>query len=334
VEFLHPAAGLKSRWTYSRRTCEILYLNIKEAIDKILLADLPDVNSVGLTTDHWTSRAMRSYQALTLHYIDEEFNLKKWTLAIKPAQGRHTGEAIALQTDALINMIPHLTDKIPITMVTDGAANMKKAMQESERVNTHLLCIDHILNLAVQNSLKVDLVDSIVQKCKKLAKLTHKSSQKCEKIEKACLEVKKPYRKIIQPVVTRWNSMYDCMESINAMKDALRWLALHETDVDLVMAIPSVAQFDQLKDLLMPLSMIKKSSERMSAADKPTIHLVISHLYQMSGFGTLATNLKLSAPCIAFCNRFEAEIADRVKDLGRTNLVVSVFYCYDLLFIT
>jgi hypothetical protein len=300
-------------------------LNIKEAIDKVLLADLPDVSAIGLTTDHWTSRAMRSYQALTLHYIDEDFNLKKWTLAVKPAQGRHTGEAIALQTDALINMIPHLSDQVAITMVTDGAANMKKAMRETEKVGNHLLCIDHIINLAVQNALKVASVDNIVQKCKKLAKLTHKSSQKCEKIEKACDHIKKPYRKIIQPVVTRWNSMYDCMESIFAMKDALRWLALHEaeTDAELVLAIPSVAQFDQLKDLLMPLSMIKKSSERMSAADKPTIHLVVSHIYQMMNFSTLSTNLKLSVPCVAFCNQFETELANRVLDMGRTNLVVS-----------
>jgi hypothetical protein len=333
VEFLHPAASIKSRWTYSRRTCEILYLNVKDAVDQVLLADLPDVASVGLTTDHWMSRAMRSYQAITLHYLDVDFNLKKWTIAIKPSQGRHTGEAIALQTDALISQIPHLDSKASITMVTDGAANMKKAMRESERVGKHLLCMDHILNLAVQNALKVDSVDVIVQKCKRLAKLTHKSSQKCEKIEAACNKVNKPYRKIIQPVATRWNSMYDCMESIHAMKDSLRWLSLHDTEAEFTAAIPTVAQFDQLKDLLMPLSMIKKSSERLSASDQPTIHLVVSHLYQMMGFSTLSTNLKLSAPCIDFCNQFEIELSNRVQDLGRKNIVVSIILVFAWLYL-
>jgi len=79
---VHNKATVKSSATFRKRTCPLLYQNIKKAIDKILVQHLPQTFGVGITLDHWTSRAFDNYQSLTLHFIDEEFVMHKVTLLL------------------------------------------------------------------------------------------------------------------------------------------------------------------------------------------------------------------------------------------------------------
>jgi len=46
-------------------------------VDKNLTEDLPKVDTVAMTADHWTSRSYDSYQSMTIHYISQDFKLKK-----------------------------------------------------------------------------------------------------------------------------------------------------------------------------------------------------------------------------------------------------------------
>lgn len=43
------------------------------------------------TTDAWTSRANESYLALSLHYIDVNFEIEKYTLGLRELTESHTG---------------------------------------------------------------------------------------------------------------------------------------------------------------------------------------------------------------------------------------------------
>jgi hypothetical protein len=58
----------------------LVYENVKAEVEKVLEADLPYVNGAGCTSDHWSSRANDSFQALTFHFINSDFILKKVTL--------------------------------------------------------------------------------------------------------------------------------------------------------------------------------------------------------------------------------------------------------------
>ena len=77
MQTVHNKAIVKSSATFRKRTCPLLYHNIKKAIDKILVEHLPQTFGVGITLDHWTSRAFDNYQSLTLHFIDRDFVMHK-----------------------------------------------------------------------------------------------------------------------------------------------------------------------------------------------------------------------------------------------------------------
>lgn len=48
-----------------------------------------------LTSDMWTARNARSYISLTIHYVDDNFCSKNWTLEVRELPGIHDGKSIA-----------------------------------------------------------------------------------------------------------------------------------------------------------------------------------------------------------------------------------------------
>jgi hypothetical protein len=121
-----------------------------QKVDQVFLDELPNVEAVHFTCDHWTSKNNDTYQSLTLHYVTVDWHYRKCTVNGKNLEGCHTGEAIAAMTDSMIGEISGLPADTFKTMTTDAASNMRKAMKESATINGHLLCIDHIINTCVQ----------------------------------------------------------------------------------------------------------------------------------------------------------------------------------------
>jgi hypothetical protein len=187
VESMNPKAQVKSETTFSKRVCPLLYTNIKTAVDGILNADLPSVSAVHFTSDHWSSRTNDAYQALTVQYITPQWELKKWTVECRNAEGRHTGELVAALTDQMIRNIPGLRPETLTTITTDSAANMRKAMREALTVDCHLRCVDHIINTCVTKALDEEAVSQAIQKCRDLATATHRSSLKTEKLRNTAI---------------------------------------------------------------------------------------------------------------------------------------------------
>jgi hypothetical protein len=66
---------------------------------------------------------------------------------------------------------------------------MIKGMQESLVIDKHFRCIDHLINVCVQNALLEESVSQAVQKCKDLASATHRSSSKTELLKKTAQEI-------------------------------------------------------------------------------------------------------------------------------------------------
>jgi hypothetical protein len=88
-----------------------------------------DFGYYSITSDIWTARNTRSYIACTLHYVDDKFVPRNWTLEVQELPGIHYGDAIA--------------------------AALEKIMQDwslSKGVN-HLSCIAHAIHLVVAGAL-------------------------------------------------------------------------------------------------------------------------------------------------------------------------------------
>jgi len=205
----------------------------------------------------------------------------QFLVTCKSFQGRHTGEAIGLATDLMVREIG-LPIGTKTAMVTDSASNMIRGMKNSQTIDNHLLCLDHIINTCVNKALGVPDLKDLVEKVKRLAEKTHRSTLNNEKIKIAAESVGIPPKKIIQPVQTRWNSFETCVWSVVDLREAITIVVANEPSHDLSTVVPTVREFDILANLLKPLGAIKMWSERLSSDTKPTIHLVTGSLWTLT----------------------------------------------------
>ena len=76
----------------------LLHTNVKNAVDNVLLAELSKSPGFALSSDLWSSQNNDSYQAITLHYIREDFQLRMFVIGTGPFAERYTADAICRQT--------------------------------------------------------------------------------------------------------------------------------------------------------------------------------------------------------------------------------------------
>jgi hypothetical protein len=100
------------------------------------------------------------------------------------------------------------------------------------------------------------------------------------------------------------------------MKTTLRILN-GDTDHDMHNIIPTDREFKVLEELLIPLMLIKSTSERLSA-DKPSLHIVLCCLFNILTLSTEDDFGTKSTACQTFIKRFEEEMEKRIPDFGRT----------------
>lgn len=115
-------------------------------------------------------------------------------ISCKDFEVRHTGAAIARQTDHLVRDIPHLySEKVELLMTADSAQNMIKAYNsnsaESKMIDQHFKCQDHVLNNCLKDALDVRDVSAAVKMCTKLADAVHRSNLKPKASKKKCKEL-------------------------------------------------------------------------------------------------------------------------------------------------
>jgi len=167
--------------------------------------------------------------------------------------------------------------------VTDAAANMKKAISESVEIKDHVTCVDHILNTCLTKSFdQSEELALIVKKCKALAQRTHQSSLDWQDIKKSCGEANIEAVKIIQPVVTRWNSNYMMLQSIAKIKAGLLMaLETLANKPDLLSLIPSESEFKTITLILPFLKQCKDCSDSWSSEKSATMHTVQTDLVSL-----------------------------------------------------
>ncbi|CAG8523104.1 28671_t:CDS:1, partial [Gigaspora margarita] len=156
----------------SRKTIQKLVINQFEYQRNLIKNYFSQISSkVALTADFWTSLKMENFLAITIHFIDENWNLQHFVLDIFQFKGSHTGESIANKVYSLLEEFKIETKVIALT--TDNGSNMISAanfLQDKLILNDfcHYRCIAHILNLIVLAGL--DLIEVPIKKLRKLIK--------------------------------------------------------------------------------------------------------------------------------------------------------------------
>ena len=130
-----------------------------EMVKGELLSDFVKVTHVSMTSDAWTSNAQDHYLAFTVHYISEDWVLKRAVLKTKAVYVPQTCVNVAVEID---DVLAEFGIKDKVRMITvDNAANMTVAAAEANVPK--LGCSAHILNLAAQKAIDTNEVKKLDQ---------------------------------------------------------------------------------------------------------------------------------------------------------------------------
>lgn len=264
ISALNPSYQLPNRKTVTNTLLPAKY----EEIYNKTKEELKEVDSVTLTTDCWTSSTTESFLAVTAHFLTKNFELKHRVLGCESFSESHTSANLA---SAIRNILVEwdLENKVLI-FISDNAANIKKAIKEELR-QKHFGCYAHTINLIAQNSIKQ--ASEILNKVKTVVAYFRRSSAAMGKFfdQQRLLKIE-PTKRLVQDVVTRWNSTFYMVERFVELEEPIRTtMALIEHDLPII----SVEEWQFMKELVEILRPLEDVTKVMSGQNYVTASSVI-----------------------------------------------------------
>lgn len=273
-----------------------------------MMQKLRTVNSkLAFTVDGWTSISGKTYYGITVHFIDDMWNLRSATLDFVPSEGLHTGKAIA-QVFFKCLQFYGIETKVGGITVDNAAANttfmseLSNILPTFDAVDGHFRCFAHILNLAVQDVLKVLKVDTEcmkelpidsesedcdstgscedpltpagpVEKIRGVFKKIKYSEQLLQKFHSACVSAGEPTTAPILDVPTRWNSTFDMLNSALSSKNSLNFIVENSPELKcLKMSSQEWATVNSVKNFLVNF---KALTTKIEGEKYPTLPMVV-----------------------------------------------------------
>ncbi|XP_060764691.1 E3 SUMO-protein ligase ZBED1-like [Neoarius graeffei] len=243
-------------------------------------------------TDLWSSRTMEPYLSLTVHYIDEDFQIKNRCLQTSFFPQDHTGEAIAQGLEEALASWSLQEERL-VCITTDSGANIVKAASLNQW--TRLQCFGHRLHLAIENAMRDPRIDHAVGICKKLVSSFSYSWRRKRELAQAQKELKLPEHGLKTECPTRWGSrqamisrvleQHRAISQVLASDRKARHLIPTWQDTDILEAINKALQpLTEFTDAL--------SSEKYVSISfvKPVLHLFSSSILKASDDAPDLTN--------------------------------------------
>ena len=134
--------SIPSRNYFSQVAIPKMYDTCRKTVE----SELGQIEHYACTTDLWSSRTTEPYISLTVHFLDQDFELKTRCLQTAYFPGEHTGENIACGLrEALTSW--NLREEQLACITTDNGSNVVKATELNHWVR--LQCFGHRLHLAI-----------------------------------------------------------------------------------------------------------------------------------------------------------------------------------------
>ncbi|EUC58850.1 HAT family dimerization protein, partial [Rhizoctonia solani AG-3 Rhs1AP] len=281
-----------------------MYCLEKDIIDKDMQSSR---GSISLTSDLWSDIRIRSFMAVTAHYIDALGILHDHLIAFRKLDGHHTGINIAhalhevLQESGIADKIGYIT--------LENASNNNTAMTElAEQVEeqgnkfhpdwNRIRCFPHILNLAVQLILKSLNVSAA--KYREFMEISNLAvSPATERYLQAMESDPVDFESVIHignkqglfrlpdgqaiqlsnlqllcDSPTRWGLTFLMMERYEMMSPAVQEFAFR-TQLDAIIPVLDHKQFEVMQDLISVLRIPHNAQELLSSEKTPTLALAV-----------------------------------------------------------
>lgn len=277
IKSLRPSFPIKSRVTLRK---ELISIFVEEK--KKLYAYFKSVNCLfSATMDMWTSNQNKGYMCVTVHWVDDNWNIQKRIIKFMHVEGRHTGANLSQAfTETIFRWF---IEKKMFSLTLDNAAANDVAVKDVIKVLKkkspllcdglffHVRCANHILNLVARDGLK-HIADAIwgirafvlAVKC---------SPPQWEDFIKCAAECGLSTTKGLSlDVQTRWNSTYHLLKDAIYYREAFD--RLYETDKKRYAGVnPSDDEWDQAQTLCKCLKRFNDITELLSGSLYPTANL-------------------------------------------------------------
>ncbi|XP_026465836.1 zinc finger BED domain-containing protein 1-like, partial [Ctenocephalides felis] len=211
LKLLNPRYNVPNRETLAKTLLPQMY----EKELNIVCEKIAKTTSICFTTDAWTSITNDSYMAITAHYMGENGNLCVNLLCCVQYNERHTSINVSSFLRNELNKW-NLSDKIE-AVVSDNAPNIVGAINIGGW--PQIGCFAHALNRVVLSG--ITEIQVIITKIKQVVEYFKRSSQAQIKLLEMQKQLNLPALKLKQHVITRWNSTYDMLNRIHAIKEAV-----------------------------------------------------------------------------------------------------------------
>ncbi|CAF1294550.1 unnamed protein product [Didymodactylos carnosus] len=157
---IEPSYGLPCRKYMMKTVLEKMYNDTRTQVAN----ELKNTNGVCLTMDGWSSQTGQAYLTVTAHFITKDYVLKSVVLVTIEFEGNHTSERCNAFLEELC--IEWLIFHLITCLVSDNCSAMKKTGVMFGR--GWFGCGDHLINLCVQDALKLCEVSEALTSIRKV----------------------------------------------------------------------------------------------------------------------------------------------------------------------
>lgn len=256
LDLLNPSFNMPSRRTLVRGITDAY--NSRRVDFMRLLGSVP--GRVALTCDGWSSRVMRGYFNVSIHWIDSSFTMRSAVLEFVYFPPPHNqGTTSDLLKDILIDY--EMPKKVK-SITTDSGGEMPPAMRKlfewlfSEYGNDddldecHLRCVCHIINRSVKDCEAI--IKPEVEKVRCLVKAVRNSV--AMRHECKLIQVRLGWRDFFEvpnlDVDTRWNTMFLMIDAAFKFRDVFSALCNSDKFRSKIQHLNlSAIEWDELKDV-------------------------------------------------------------------------------------
>lgn len=127
--------------------------NKYDIIKKSVMLRLKKIKSYCLTADSWTDISNQSYLGVTFHYLSDDLTMKSQISGVMPLYDRHNAALLAEHIMAVLESF-ELNPENLTAIITDKAANIRKAVLDLFGESRRLPCTAHTLSHLVPDALK------------------------------------------------------------------------------------------------------------------------------------------------------------------------------------
>ncbi|KAG5548760.1 hypothetical protein RHGRI_014198 [Rhododendron griersonianum] len=281
--FLNPTVK-----SISRNTAKADVLKLFERDKVTFKRTLESVASrICPTSDLWSSLTSDGYLALMAHYIDEDWVLQKKILNFRHVPPPHSGSILAKRVIHLLK--DWGIDKKIFTLTldnakyNDGLVDVLKChillgnSLSCDGKFFHIRCGAHVLNLIVQEGLKV--IDEARHSVRESVKYIRDSKARKIKFAECLAQLPSSCsKKVQQDIVTRWNSTYLMLECALVYRLAYSRLQLVDTNFR---TCPSEEEWERVKRITRFLKPFYEITILFSGCRYPTANLYFHGVWKI-----------------------------------------------------